>query len=113
MRPQSFDVPIPPDVIVMAERAVARTGLFPNWQTLASEAIMSAKVRLESRRGDALQEWISVYGGHPAGSGTIVRVNMPSTVHRAMTKMSETTGENMFALAVLMHLDRMHQLRGF
>ena len=113
MRPQSFDVPMPSDVIVKAERAVARTGLFPNWQTLASEAIMSAKVRLESRRGDALQEWISLYGGHQAGSGIIVRVNMPSTVHRAMTKMSESTGENMFALAVLMHLDRMHQLRGF
>ena len=63
--------------------------------------------------GSRLHPRISVYGGHQAGSGTIVRVNMPNTVHRAMTKMSESTGENMFALAVLMHLDRMHQLRGF
>ena len=111
MVPSSFSVPIPQDVLTLAERAVNRTGLFPDTKSLMSEAVMRMRVNLESKGQDVLSEWILEYGGHPAGVGKEIWLRMPKTVHDSFTSLSESTGENMFALAVMMHLDRLRQLR--
>lgn len=111
MTPSKFSVPIPKEVIVKAERAVARTGIFPDWQSLAAEGILRMRVTLESKGTRILDEWIPEYGGNAAGVGVQSYIAMPSTVHRSLTKLSESTGENLFAMAVVMHLDRLHQLR--
>lgn len=111
MAPSSFSVPIPQDVLTLAERAVNRTGLFPDTKSLMSEAVMRMRVNLESKGQDVLSEWIRDYGGHPAGTGDQIWLRMPKTVFDSFTSLSESTGENMFALAVMMHLDRLRQLR--
>ena len=111
MTPSKFSVPIPQEVIVKAERAVARTGLFPDWQSLASEAILRMRVTLESKGTRVLDAWIPAYGANAAGAGIQSHIVMPSTVFKSLSKLSESTGENLFAMAVVMHLDRLHQLR--
>lgn len=111
MVPSSFGVPVPQDVLTLAERAVNRTGLFPDTKSLMSEAVMRMRVNLESKGQDVLSEWIRDYGGHPAGIGDRIWLRMPKTVFDSFTSLSESTGENIFALAVMMHLDRLRQLR--
>lgn len=96
---------------MVAHSAVERSGVFPDTESLISEAVIHLKVVLESRNREIPQEWLGFYGGHPAGVGEPICVRVPRTVFDSFASLSESTGENMFALAVMMHLDRLRQLR--
>lgn len=99
-------IPLPEHVLSRAESLVSRSGLYPEVETMVSEACVRFAVSARNGEGP-LKEAVARYGTEASGAVREIRVRMPVTAYTELYQLSEVRRVNMFAVAVLAQADRL------
>lgn len=103
-----FRIEVPERVVRRMEDFVNKSGLYPNPCALMSESASRFSVSLRSWDSRALDDAIAEFGEEIWGRNVKMDVTMPNSVYNELERISEARGVNLFALAVLVQMDRLY-----
>ena len=105
----TYTVALPERVVRRAGEFVTRSGLYPDIETLVSEA--STRFLISARgNGAGIGLTVRAYKAESWGRDVRVEVRMPDSTHSELSRLSEEHGANLFAVAVLAQIDRLYRI---
>ena len=106
----SHRITMPERVLRKAEGFVKRSGLYPDPQTLISEASVRYLMNIRGRAYIGSDNAVRSYRMESWGSDIGIEITMPDGVHSELSALSNLLEANLFAVAVLEHMDRLYRI---
>ena len=105
-----YRIDLPEEIIRLAEQCLLRSGLYPDPESLIVESVMRLHVTVNSHGPGSIRDDVERFRFDVIGKPIPVDVRIAESTFRNVTRLSESLGVNLFAVAVMAQLDRLHQL---
>ena len=108
--PDSFVIKLPENVMRLVDLCVRRSDLYPDPDSLIAESVMRLHVTVNSRGPGSVKKDAERFGGMFSETEIQMDIRISENTFRNVSKLSCSMGVNLFAVAVMVQLDRLHQL---